>query len=135
MAAAKTVARFVRISPRKVREVIRLLKGEDAQTALEITSCVKKAAAVHVWRAVKSALANAEKQKRLKAENLYISKIAADEGPMLKRYKAAPMGRAVMIRKRTCHISVELDVKKPRLSPPGTKPTIKKTVSIKKPRL
>jgi large subunit ribosomal protein L22 len=65
-----------------------------------------------VEKVLRSAITNAEmKMPSSKAESFYISKITADEGPMLKRYRAAPMGRATMIRKRTTHILVELDVK------------------------
>lgn len=107
----RAIAKYVRVSPRKVRQVIDLIRGEDVDGALIVLSHLNKRAATYVERALKSALANAERGTRLKAQDLYISKITADGGPFLKRHKAAPMGRAVMIRRRTTHITVELDKK------------------------
>lgn len=112
---AKAVAKYIRVSPRKVRTVIDLIRGKSASQALNILLHINKDAKHPVEKVLKSAISNAEtKAPSSKAENLYISKIIADEGPMLKRYRAAPMGRATMIRKRTTHILVELDLKKGR---------------------
>jgi len=105
----KAKARFVRISPYKVRKVIALIKGRDVNSALAILANVDKRAALFLERALKSAIASAKQTGKIKQDELYISKITADDGPMMKRYRAAAFGRAAMIRKRTSHISVELD--------------------------
>lgn len=111
MAVAYAKARFVRISPRKARQVIELIRGKDVITAESILSNLSKKSAYIVSKVLKSAVANAEHNHGLKKETLYISGIFADQGPTLKRYRAASLGRAVMIRRRTAHITVELDVK------------------------
>jgi large subunit ribosomal protein L22 len=111
MAITRARARFVRISPRKVRQVIDLIRGRDVITAETILSNLNKKAAYIVAKVLKSAIANAEHNHGMKKEQLYICKIYADQGPMLKRWRAASMGRAVMIRRRTSHITVELDIK------------------------
>jgi large subunit ribosomal protein L22 len=109
---AKATAKYVRVSPRKVRMVISSIRGKSIPQALSILLNINKAARRPVEKVLRSAITNAEmKMPSSKAESFYISKITADEGPMLKRYRAAPMGRATMIRKRTTHILVELDVK------------------------
>ena len=109
---AKAVAKYVRVSPRKVRMVIDLVRGKSIPQALNILLNINKDAKHPVEKVLKSALNNAErKAPSNKTDKRYISKITADGGPMLKRYRAAPMGRATMIRKRTTHILVELETK------------------------
>lgn len=105
---SKAVLRYLRLSPRKVRQVIDLVRGKDIDSAEAILSNLNKRPANFVLKLLKSAIANAE-YKGFKGRRLYISKITADGGPMLKRYRAAPFGRAVMIRHRTTHIAIELD--------------------------
>lgn len=107
--AGKAVARFVRISPYKVRKVAALIRGRDVNSALAILENTNKRAAIFLGRALKSAIASAKQTGKFKQDELYISKVIADDGPMLKRYRAAAFGRATMIRKRTSHISIELD--------------------------
>lgn len=111
MAVTKAIARYVRISPYKVRQVINLIRGKDVTTAEAILANLNKRAAQIVNKVLKSAISNAEHNYGMKRENLYISRIFADQGPMYKRYRAAAFGRPVMIRHRTSHITVELDVK------------------------
>jgi len=108
---ARAEAKYIRISPRKVREVIRLLKGKDVNLALNILKSINKRARFPLEKVIKSAIANA-KQKGYQDYNLWISKLVANPGPMLKRYRATSFGRAVMIRHRTSHILVELDVRR-----------------------
>jgi large subunit ribosomal protein L22 len=113
MAVTRAKVRFVRISPRKVRQVIDLIRGKDVEQALRVLDNLNKKAARIVSKVLNSAIANAQNNHGLKIQDLYISRIFADQGPMLKRYRAASMGRAVMIRRRTSHITVELDLKTP----------------------
>jgi len=101
---------FLRVSPRKVRQLIDLIRGRDVNLALSILSNVNKSSKPYIEKILKSAISNA-KQKGIQADQLYISKAVADKGPMWKRFRAAAFGRAMRIRKRTSHIKIELDVK------------------------
>lgn len=114
----RVVARYVKVSPRKVRQVIDLIRGHDVESSLAILANLKKRPAHHVEQVLKSAVASAKQKTEGKSTpgQLMISRIFADGGPMLKRYKAAPMGRAVMIRRRTSHITVELETGKAPVS-------------------
>lgn len=110
--------RYIRITPRKFRQIIPLIKGRNAEEAIAILSSVKKGASKYAIDLLKSAIANARRLQGVEASNLYISKLIADGGPMLKRFRAASMGRASPIRKRTSHITVELDEQaKPKEAP------------------
>lgn len=102
-------ARFIRMSPRKVRLVIDLIRGLSVNDALVQLRYLRKDAAAPVRKLIESAAANAEHNFKLKKENLYIRKIVADGGPMLKRWQPRAHGRATPIRKRTCHITAVLD--------------------------
>lgn len=93
--------------------VLSLVKGKTVPMALSILGSVNKKAALYAYKAIHSAAANAKRFPNIKEDNLYISKIFADGGPMLKRYKSRPMGMAAMIRKRTAHLTVELDMLTP----------------------
>ena len=107
---SKAILRYTMVSPRKVRQVINLVRGRDVLEALSVLQNIKQGARIQVGKVLKSAINNATKKyPDIRQRDLYISKIAADDGPMLKRFKAAAMGRAVRIRKRTSHILIELD--------------------------
>ncbi len=108
---AKAEAKYVRISTRKVRLVIDLVKGKTVEEADFILDSVNKRACVPVKKVLGSAFANANygRKDKLLSKEVYVSGILADGGPMLKRYRAATMGRATPIRHRTTHIRVELD--------------------------
>lgn len=107
---AQAKGKFLRLSPRKTRQVIDLIRGKDVTTALSILANVGNRPRHHIEKILKSAVSNA-KVKGLQQDQLFISKIVADEGPMWKRYRAAAFGRATMIRRRTSHIKIELDLK------------------------
>lgn len=109
---SKAKARFIRSSARKIRYVVDLVRGKDVPAAFAILANLNKRAAGIVNKVLKSAVANAKRIPHMKEESLYISKIVADVGPTWKRYRAAAMGRATVIRKRTSHIYIELDAKK-----------------------
>lgn len=113
MAVAKAKTRFQRISPSKVRQVINLVRGENANTALTALRNMNKKAATIVYKLIESALANAghlaDEDTQLDLDSLVISTIYADEGPTLKRIRPRAQGRAFRINKRTSHIYVELD--------------------------
>lgn len=101
--------RYIRLTPRKFRQVIPLVKGKNPEDAIAILMSVKKKASVYAIELLKSAIANAKRIQGVDAANLYISRMVANGGPQLKRFRAGSMGRAGMIRKRTSHIIVELD--------------------------
>lgn len=102
--------KYVRITPRKVRMVIDLVRGKKLQDAYAILQFTSKNAAKVVEKLIKSAQANAENNFALNKNDLYIKKIIADDGPQFPyRYLPRAMGRATPIIKRTCHISVMLD--------------------------
>lgn len=105
---AKAEAKFIRISPTKVRPVISLIKGEKVQKASVTLQMVNKKGAYYLGKVLKSAVANA-KNKGYDENKLFISKVVANPGPMFRRHRAASFGRASIIRKRTSHLLVELD--------------------------
>ena len=114
---SKAALRYIRISPRKVRPVIALVKGKPAEDAVSILHSVKRKAAVLLLDVINSAIANAKRVPGTEISSLYISSLVANGGPQLKRFRAASMGRASNIRKRTSHITVELSAnieKKPQ---------------------
>ena len=113
---ASAQLRHLRTSARKARFVIDPLRRKSVAQALLILSTLNKRAALPVTKLVQSALANAKQHDATLSEGrLMISRIVADEGPMWKRFRAAAMGRATRIRKRTCHITIELDTLLPTM--------------------
>ena len=103
---SKAVARYVRMSPYKVREVLDLIRGHDTERAEEILRFSERDAASLVAKVLRSAIANAEHNKELPGEELFVSACYADEGPTLKRWRPRARGRATRIRKRTCHVTI-----------------------------
>ena len=105
----RAVAKYVRIAPRKARLVADEIRGKSYPEAHSLLQFTNKRAAKIVDNVLKSAAANAEHNTDADAEDLRIKTIKVDEGPTIKRYRARAMGRATMIRKRTSHITVELE--------------------------
>lgn len=105
-------ARFQRISPRKARMIINLVRGRDASEALQLLDFTFKSGAPFVKKLIASAVANA-KQRRpdLDTDTLFISKCAVDKGPnsQLRRWRPRAQGRATRIQKGVSHITIELD--------------------------
>lgn len=108
----KASARYVRVPPRKAREVADLVRGQAVSRALAIMDYCPKKAALVIKKVLQSALANAKAREKVDVERLYVSVIAVDEGPVLKRFIPRAMGRATPIRKRMSHITIELDERK-----------------------
>ena len=104
-------AKYVRISPRKVKIVIDLIRGKSAEEAQAILRFTPKAAAPVVLKVLNSAIANAENNLEMNKKDLYVAEVYANPGPTLKRYIARSRGSASPILKRTSHISVVLDQK------------------------
>lgn len=108
VSAGRAVAKYIKTSPYKMRKVIDLIRGKDVNLALGLLENVEKRSRIYLIRALKSAIASAKQGGKVKQDDLFIWKITADDGPTMRRYKAAAMGRATMIRKRTSHITIEL---------------------------
>ena len=104
--STRAVARYVRISPYKVRQVLDLIRGYDAERAKEILKFCERDAAIVVGKLLDSAIANAEHDHAMVGDELFVSACYADEGPTLKRWRPRARGRATRIRKRTCHITL-----------------------------
>ena len=107
----RAVAKYVRVSPRKVQIVIDLIRGKQVDDALAILMYTPKSAAPVVEKLLNSAIANAENNLEMSRENLYVAEVYANQGPTLKRYWARSHGRADMIKKHTSHITIVLDQK------------------------
>ena len=107
----RAVAKYVRVSPRKVQIVIDLIRGKQVDDALAILMYTPKSAAPVVEKLLNSAIANAENNLEMSRENLYVAEVYANQGPTLKRYWARSHGRADVIKKHTSHITIVLDQK------------------------
>src|ERR671921_267506 len=114
---ARAIARHVRISPNKARRVINLVRGLPAKEALTVLQFAPQAASEQVYKVLASAIANAENNERLDPDGLLVSEAYVDEGPTLKRFRPRAQGRAYRIRKRTCHITVEVEAVQPKVRP------------------
>ncbi len=106
----RAVHYYCRMSPYKIRLVVDLIRGLDADEARETLKYTKKRAALFVDRVLLSAMANAE-QAGADVQDLYVAKVVADTGPMLKRWRAGPHGRVRPILRRRSHIEVVLRAK------------------------
>ncbi|MBQ6980002.1 MAG: 50S ribosomal protein L22 [Clostridia bacterium] len=107
----KAVARYVRISPYKVRIVLDIIRGKGYREAVAILENTPKSASEPIKKVLMSAAANAENNLGLSKDNLYVAACFADQGPTLKRVMPRAQGRAFRILKRTSHITVVLDAK------------------------
>ena len=102
----KAIARYIRMSPFKVRRVLDQIRGRQYREALIILEFMPYKACEPILKTLRSAVANAEHNNGLDPSTLVISKAFADGGPVLKRYRPRAQGRAYQIRKPTCHITV-----------------------------
>jgi large subunit ribosomal protein L22 len=106
---ARASARYVRMTPMKVRRVVDLIRGMEANEALSVLRFVPQAASEPVSKVLASAVANAEHNMQLDPESLIVTVAYVDEGPTLKRFRPRAQGRAYRIRKRTSHITIEVE--------------------------
>jgi large subunit ribosomal protein L22 len=116
---ARATARYVRMTPMKVRRVVDLIRGMEARQALSVLQFAPQAASEPVAKVLASAVANAEHNQRLDPATLVVAVAYVDEGPTLKRFRPRAQGRAFRINKRTSHITV---VVAPREQAPGRRP-------------
>jgi large subunit ribosomal protein L22 len=107
--SAVAKARFVRVSPRKARRVIDLVRGRSVEDALDILRWAPQAASEPVAKVIASAAANAQNNNGLDPATLVVATVYADEGPTAKRIRPRAQGRAFRIRRRTSHITVVVE--------------------------
>jgi large subunit ribosomal protein L22 len=105
---SRAVARYLRVSPLKARQVADLVRGKSAAEAVGILRYTNKKSAPLIGKVLKSAIANAEHNYDMDSDDLYISSIYVDEGPTMKRMRPRAYGRADVKRVRTSHITVVL---------------------------
>lgn len=106
---ARSVAKFIRISPQKARLVARNVTGKPVEDALNILKFTPKKAARLIEKVLSTAIADAEHNHKLDVDNLYVKEVRVDGGPSWKRIQPRAMGRAYRILKRTSHITVVID--------------------------
>lgn len=111
MVEAKAVAKYMRISPNKARQVADVIRGKSTDEALAVLRFMPKRAAGPIEKCLRSAIANAEHNYDLDGDSLYVVKVYVDQGPTLKRYKPRAFGRADLMRRRTSHITVVVSEK------------------------
>lgn len=109
---AKAVGRTLKLSTRKARLVADLVRDRRVVDALNILQFTNKKAASIIKKVVESAIANATNNFGMDADNLYVSQIFVDEGPMMKRVSPRAMGRADIVKKQTSHVTVVVSEKK-----------------------
>jgi large subunit ribosomal protein L22 len=108
---AKAVAKYIRMSPRKIRRVADLIRGKNVGDALNILHFTRKEATMPLEKVLRSAVSNIlniEGSSKVDPDELFIKELRIDEGVTLRRFRAASMGRAVRIRKRTSHITIKV---------------------------
>ncbi|MGD8367356.1 MAG: 50S ribosomal protein L22 [Desulfobacterales bacterium] len=104
----RAVAKYMRISPRKVRMLTEAVKGKPVEAALDILKFMPQKAASMVEKIMRSAVANADQRPEVDVDALVVANVVADPGPVLKRFRPRARGRATRILKRTSHITVIL---------------------------
>src|SRR5450759_744404 len=145
----RAAAKYVRVSPQKVRLVLGLIKGRRVEDALNTLAFTKKGIAPNINKLLRSAVenanyANSEKGVDVEIDNLYVLRAVVNEGPRMKRIRPAPMGRAYRYQRRMSHIEIELAEKnKPAVAkadesaaaapakPAVRKPAVKKAAAKK----
>ena len=108
---AKAHLKYARISPRKVKIVLDLIRGKDVAQAMAILKNTPKSASEYLTKLLRSAVANAENNFNMDASKLYVSECFVCPGPILKRIMPRAQGRAFRINKRTSHVTIVLEEK------------------------
>ena len=111
----KTITKHLKISPKKMRLVARLISGMDVEAAFDYLRFIPKKAAPVILKALNSTISNAEHNFHLKKENLFIKEIFVNQGPVLKRWTPRAFGRAGAIRKKSSHLGILLEEKVPEI--------------------
>jgi large subunit ribosomal protein L22 len=103
---AKALAKYVRISPRKIKPIADLVRGKNVDEAKAILKFTPRKGAKVLLKVLESAVANAENNHDMNADTLFVSEVYANQGSVMKRFKAGSMGRANPILHRTAHVGV-----------------------------
>jgi large subunit ribosomal protein L22 len=132
----KAKGKYLKISPKKARLVIDLIRNKDASEALDYLKFIPKKASHLIAKVLKSAISNAEHNFNLKKENLFIKEIFINQGPVLKRWRARAFGRAAEIRKKSSHLEIILKEKVPSpkiksIKQKQEKPVLEENLEIK----
>jgi large subunit ribosomal protein L22 len=106
---SKAIARYVRVTPRKARLVVDLVRGKNVENALDLLDVLPKKAARIVAKTLRSAVANAEERSNVDVDRLYVKSAFVDEAPSWTRWSPRAHGRATPIQKRGSHITLVLD--------------------------
>ena len=130
----RSIYKYARISPFKVREVTREIQGLPVSAALDILAFTPKKAAFLINKTLKSAIANAENNANLKADGLVVKEAVVGEGPTFKRMMTRARGSGARILKRTAHIRIVLTDEKPEKEHKAAEKTEEKTTAVKKPK-
>ena len=104
----RAVAKYVRISPTKVRKVAITIKGKPVEDALNLLGYMPQRSAKILAKVIRSAVANADQKPDIDVDSLSVSNITVNQGPSLKRFRPRAMGRATRILKRTSHVTIVL---------------------------
>ena len=107
----RAIEKYIRVSPRKVRLLMREIKGKKVEEALNLLTFAPQKGAPILRKLINSAVANAGQYPDMDVDRLFIKQIVANEGPTLKRFRPRAMGRATRIRKRSSHLTIILDEK------------------------
>lgn len=108
---AKAVAKYVKMSPIKLKPVANLVRGKNLDEALTILKFTPGKGSEIIEKVMLSAAANAEENHKMNRDNLYVAEVYANQGPTMKRWRAGAQGRASMILKRSSHVGVTLKEK------------------------
>ncbi|MCX7908583.1 MAG: 50S ribosomal protein L22 [Ignavibacteria bacterium] len=130
---AYAIKKFLRMSPRKVRLVVDLIRGKKASEALSLLKFCPKAGAIEVERVLRSAISNLENKKdrgSVDPENVIVKRAFVDQSVTLKRILPAPMGRAYRLRKRSCHITIVVDELETKTVNKEVKSKVKKEAKV-----
>jgi large subunit ribosomal protein L22 len=114
---AKAVAKYIRMSPRKVRKVADMIRGKSVNEAITALHFIPQRASLPVEKILRSAAANAvnkEEGAKINPDDLLVKEVHVDQGPTMKRYNPGPMGRASQLKKRSSHITVVVTDQKTR---------------------
>ena len=104
----QAITRYARMSPKKVREVVRTVQGRKANEAVDLLTLIPRKSARLIVKTLKSAIANAENNNNLSADTLVVKSAIVENGPVLKRFKAGARGSAMPRRKKMSHIRIVL---------------------------
>jgi len=106
---SRAVHKYMRVSPKKVRLVLDLIRKKNVEDAFTILNATRKKSSPVVADLLKSAVANASEKGHDDTENLYVKKAVANQGPVLKRFRPRAMGRATPRKRRMTHVTIELE--------------------------